>query len=60
MWKNLEGDFLKINLFFLSILVNFLVILYYLYSFAEISLFHSKQGSKLKIASDLKRGDKIK
>ena len=49
--KKLEGgDSIKslINLFFISLIINFFVTIYTIYLFLEIKIFRNEQGSKLR------------
>ncbi len=49
------GDNIKllINLFFISLIINFFISIYTIYLFIEIKIFHQEQGSKLKIKKNL-------
>jgi len=38
-----------IHLFFASLIISFFITIYSIYSFFEMKVFHSLQGSKLKI-----------
>lgn len=52
MLKNLERWCIKkilVHLFFASFIVNLFITIYSIYSFFEMRIGHSKQGSKLKI-----------
>ncbi len=51
MIKNLKGGVIfkiLIHLFFASFIINIFVTFYSVYSFFEMNIFHSLQGSKLK------------
>lgn len=42
-----------INIFFISLSINFFVSIYTIYNFFEIKIFHNEQGSKLKIKKQI-------
>ena len=41
-----------INLFFITLIINFFITIYTIYTILEFKIFHNKQGSKLKIKKD--------
>lgn len=41
-----------ITLFFIIYIINFFIILYSIYTYFDIKLFHNLQGSKLKIKKE--------
>ena len=49
------GDNIKtlINIFFISLIINFFISIYTIYIFLEIKVFHHKQGSKLEIKKQI-------
>ena len=54
-WKELR--YLKIYFFFILLLINSFIVLYFIYSYIELYIFNSKQGSKLKLKNKENRGD---
>ncbi len=42
-----------INIFFISLIINFFITIYTIYNFFEIKVFHNEQGSKLKIKKQI-------
>ena len=54
------GDNIKtlINIFFISLIINFFISIYTIYLIIEIKVFHNEQGSKLKIKKMLSKQDK--
>ena len=49
------GDGLNklINIFFITLIINFFFFFYTIYIFLEIKVFHHKQGSKLEIKKQI-------
>ena len=44
-----------INIFFITFSINFLITIYTIYTFFEMKIFHSEQGSKLKMKNVLEK-----
>lgn len=42
-----------INFFFITLIINFFIIIYTLYNYFEIKLFQKEQGAKLQIKKNL-------
>lgn len=54
MVKNGRGvKIILIHCFFISFIINFFIVLYSLYSFLDIVIFHNIQGFRLKIKKNL-------
>lgn len=47
----------KINFFFITLIINFFITIYTIYTFFEIKVFHNEQGSKLKIKKEFSKGE---
>lgn len=48
-----EVKVILIHCFFISFIINFFIVLYSIYSFLDIVIFHNIQGFRLKIKKNL-------